>query len=491
MQLKDSIKFLAKDSAVYGLAGAITKFLAIFTAPILTRVLTKGEYGSINVITSYLSVFAAFLILGQDSSIARFFYDKGEDKEYRIKIASIGFFIQVIATVIMIILFFIFGDNVGNIIFDNNKELVYYWKLGIIYVPASMLMSFSNNIFKWTFKKNKYLLITLGNGIFNVILTITLVVVFKYRILGVIFSLVISSNIFALLGLFLNREYISLKSLGEKDSFKIFKEMLKYGAPFTIVMIISMLMPSIDRTFLLRYVSIETIGEYAVSTRVSSLLLIVVSAFQIAFGPYLYSIWKNDDAPKIIGDLFRIYFLLLTVFAVLGVVFGDIIIYLFASMKYESAILVIPLLMLAVIIEGLVQFTTIGISWSKKTYYFLIVQVIGLISIFSFNFLLTQKFGVFGATMSLLLSRLIMNIIYYFISKRYYPLRYEFMKIFLIFLFSIFAYGASIYNYYDKSLFTYLLKYFIMILFFVLSFRFGFNKDERNNVILFIKNILG
>ena len=56
------------------------------------------------------------------------------------------------------------------------------------------------------------------------------------------------------------------------------KEMLVYGLPFAVIIIIVALLPSVDRLFLLRFVNMDLIGEYSVALKIAGLLYLVVNA---------------------------------------------------------------------------------------------------------------------------------------------------------------------------------------------------------------------
>ena len=71
---KSAIKFLIKDSAIYGLAGAVNKIIAVLSTPIILRFLSKEEFGIASTVMGGTVFFIGFILLGMDSSIARFFF---------------------------------------------------------------------------------------------------------------------------------------------------------------------------------------------------------------------------------------------------------------------------------------------------------------------------------------------------------------------------------------------------------------------------------
>ena len=110
-------------------------------------------------------------------------------------------------------------------------------------IPATAFLLFSNNLFKWSFQRNKYLIISIGNAVTTVSLTLIFVLIYDMNISGVILAPVLSSSIFSLLGLYLGRGYLTTKNIWDV---KLAKEMLKYGLPFAGIMIIGSFLPSVD-----------------------------------------------------------------------------------------------------------------------------------------------------------------------------------------------------------------------------------------------------
>lgn len=475
--LKDSIKFLVKDTAVYGLAGAVTKFIAIFTVPILARVLTKDEFGTISTVIAITAVFVGFFSLGQDSAIARWFYDKDStDSNYRVKITTTGFCIQFIATLIFCICVFFFDDSIGGIVFGGNSELISYWKICLLSLPATSFLLFSNNLFKWTFQRNKYLFLTLGNSLVSVSLTLLLVVQFRMGIMGAIIAPVISSNIFAVIGLFMNRKYIKISKVGDLS---LIIEMVKYGLPFALIIIVSALLPSVDRLFLVRLVSMNTLGEYSISLKLSGLLFMVIAAFRISFGPYAFSIWKKPESQELFSKLLTVYFSFLLIVGVSISVFGDIVISIFASNKYAQSILVLPILLIAYAVIGLRSFSLLGILWSKKTSFNLITTISQFLVLLLCNFLFVETYTIYGTAFSLLVSNIFYIILTFYLSQRYYPIRVAWAKIVTLFVFAIFVHLSVILDYYCNGISFLLLKYAGFFTFVIFSFFVVTQKQDR------------
>ena len=79
----NKLKFLAKDSVVYGMAGALSKLFSLISLPILTRCFTVSEYGIVDLFATILTTFSLLVVFGQDSGVARYFYEYKSNQERR------------------------------------------------------------------------------------------------------------------------------------------------------------------------------------------------------------------------------------------------------------------------------------------------------------------------------------------------------------------------------------------------------------------------
>ncbi|MGA9267138.1 MAG: oligosaccharide flippase family protein, partial [Rhodomicrobium sp.] len=88
------LRFLAKDAAVYGIGGALTKLLSLITFPLLARHFSVQDFGLIDLLNTAVLLLSVLLAFGLDSAVARFFYEN-EEIDYRRQIVSQALTFQV------------------------------------------------------------------------------------------------------------------------------------------------------------------------------------------------------------------------------------------------------------------------------------------------------------------------------------------------------------------------------------------------------------
>ena len=79
---------LASQSALYGLAGAIGKALALLTVPLLTRMLTPADYGLADLANTFAALFAMTVGFAGDIPAARLVGSASHDAERRSILSS-------------------------------------------------------------------------------------------------------------------------------------------------------------------------------------------------------------------------------------------------------------------------------------------------------------------------------------------------------------------------------------------------------------------
>jgi|GEM_PF-5315580 len=308
--LAGHLRFLLKDTAVYGLAGAVAKLLAIFTVPILTRLFSTSEYGLIDAITIVGTVFIPAVILGQDSSIGRFYYDTDDRRERR-EIVSTGLSVQMAFSALVAAAQFILAAPILDAYLRSTAE-VDCMRLMALALPATVLVRNTQNLLKWTFRRRRYLVLTLGITVVNVAATLFLVLVARLGVTGVFYANLFAQAAFAGTGMWFCRDLIAARFNWRPW----LKPMVLFGLPYTLVGIADAVFPSVDRFFIARYLTLDSLGIYSVGMKVASLLMLVVTGFQTAWGPFAYATYRQPGA----NQTFARILLLFTYVGCLGVV---------------------------------------------------------------------------------------------------------------------------------------------------------------------------
>src|SRR5437773_2322272 len=90
MALGEQVKRLGRHTAIYGLGGLVSRFLAVLLLPLYTHYLGTVGFGKIETIVALTTVLVIVLRLGITSAFFRFYFDS-EDQARRVLVVRTSF----------------------------------------------------------------------------------------------------------------------------------------------------------------------------------------------------------------------------------------------------------------------------------------------------------------------------------------------------------------------------------------------------------------
>jgi O-antigen/teichoic acid export membrane protein len=416
------LKFLARDAFLYGGASAISRALGLITFPILARHFSVAEYGVLDfffVLASLLTIFAVF---GQDSAVGRFFYDT-EDRETRRQIVSQSFGLQLAWCCAFVGFAWILSDKLTGALISapQSDQLL---RIVLLQVPFALIVNFAVNLLKWSFDRKRFLIMSLGSALTQATLMVGALLVFDADIMGVLLVSLLTSVLFAGLGLYFVRDWFTspwrLDHAGG---------LLKFAAPFGVICIIGVLSPTLERSLIDQTLRPEDLGLYAAAIKIAALLGLGISAFQTAWGPFSIALHRAADAEKTYNLVLRCFTLLVlpSVF-ILGAASYPLLIVL-ASPAYAAASAIVLPLALGLAVQAISWIVEIGISISKKSYLqlpaFLAALLITLLGILW----LAPQLGLTGVAIAVLAGHAIRAVICAALAQRVYPIPWVYLPV--------------------------------------------------------------
>lgn len=482
--LKERLKFILKDTAIYGIANALSKFLAFLTLPIIIQAINPADFGIWNLLTMLGSIITAVLIFGMDSAVIRYYFDDNSMQHHR-KIFSHGLFLQFSSVVIFSLIglflpqFFLKTINVSNS-YETALMIIFIW------VPANVFSQYFQNWFKWSFQRIHFLILSLGLALTNLIFLFIYLKTSHLDLKMILLINAISYWLFVLVGLWWCRSYLEFKI----DKL-LLKKLILYGYPMMLVMLISVLAPSLDRIFLARYLDADQLGIYSFCQKLSIIMMVAVAAFQTAFGPFSFSLWEKPDAKQTFSR-FQSYYIIVAGIIALGICsFSKQIVLIVGNANYLGSEKFLPFLVLGVLIYGLYSFSSIGIFYSKKMLINLLALSIGLTVNVGMNFLLIPQYKEYGAAIGFLSGNAVLVFTAYFFSRKFYSIDYSVYKdSFKMILLASMMITSNI-PIHENTLYDSLLKAFVLISCFTLISFFLLKKNEKEFVYRKIKFYLG
>lgn len=262
---------------------------------------------------------------------------------------------------------------------------------------------------------------SVGRHLLNLVLKVVLLRA-GWGVEGVLWSDLVATGAFVLALLPTLRGHVTLTF-----ATRLLRDALGFGLPKVPHGLFVQIQNLADRKILDLFVSRADVGLYQMGYQLGTAVKFPLSAFEPAWGPFLYAEIKRPDAPRTIARLatvaFALFALCATAVASLG---GEALALLTPfSPEFRAAAPVIPVVACAYLLHGVFLLTSVGIGVSKRArYYPLITAVVAAVNIAS-NLLLIPRFGMMGAAWATLASYAVMAALGAVISQRLYPIPFE------------------------------------------------------------------
>lgn len=426
MEIFTHLRQLGRDTVFYGLGSVLGKFIGLFLFPIYTRTLTQEAFGEQDLVFTAIIVTSYVLALGLDAGTARHYFD-AETPADRTKILSTWLWFQVCTSVPICMLLIGFAEPLCTAIF-NDPALAPFLRVGLATLPFTLVTSVALLSLRLTFQSHKFAIISAAGVLVHGLAAICLVAILRMGVMGVFLAYLIASVFRAALGIgFTHRHFRPVFSKSW------LMPILAFGVPLVPASLSLWVLNYSNRYFLVRFGTLSDIALLGVGVRVSSIVTLGISAFQIAWGPFAYSLMNDESLARATYSRVLTYFLLVSFVGTVGVgVFAREAVLVLATPSYESSASVVSWLCYGSIAWGASYIVGIGYGIAKKSYHATISTLLAAVVNTGLNFLLIPKWGIAGAAASSMWGSLTALVYGYCAAQRYLPVKYEFRKVFTL-----------------------------------------------------------
>jgi O-antigen/teichoic acid export membrane protein len=470
--LKKLIKQLAGESIIYGMSSVVTKFIGVFLVPFYTSVFTPADYGVLNIVNSFFFFFGILVVFALDNSAARWYYDTDDVEDQKNTIAS-WFYFQLIMSFLVFILIFLFSKVLAKIILNNEQSDFF------IYPALSLLFTILPGIVaNWLRMQRKALqtvFFSIGLSLITITLTIYFVLILKKGILGIIYANLIANIVASIYVILILRKWL----LPRYFDFLRLKLMLKYALPL-IPTTVAFWVLNNSSAFVIQYFYNQSeVGLYQLGMTIASGVAIFVTAFQMAWGPFAFSIIKNENAKNTYAMMLNVYSIFFTSIALLIALFSLEILKIFTNKSYYGAAIVAGILSFNGIIYGYSYILGIGNNIEKNNKPLAISVFFGAIITFILYLILVPLIGKEGAAISTTLGYIVVPIFVYKKAQKVYKIEFNVNLTIFISIIGICIYSISLFFESNNILMIILLKLLLIFIYFAIVFLLIKKFDEN------------
>ncbi len=424
MTLRSRMRTLSSQSLVYGLSGALTKVVGLVIVPILLRIFTPADYAVIDLVTAFTSIIAATLILGSDSAVAFYFYRQKDEESKRALVSTWLYFQFALNTIAGIGLFLLSGPLAHWVLGSDPRDKTYLQLIAGVF-PLSSSFSYALEILRLQLRPRRYLVVSVINILTGFALTLIVVVALHRGLTGVYVSSALTNVVAFVAAIWAVRGRLS-----RRFSLRMLRQVLAYGVPLVPISVASWAIGQSNRFFIKAHTGMADVGLYSAGNKVSQLMLLAVTAFSLAWGPFAFSISEEPDARRTYARVLTFYVAVMGWFALVLSLFAPLVLEV-GRPAYVRAYQVVPFLTTSYLITGAYYIVAVGTSLSKKTINLTWPTVAGGAVTVAVNALVVPipYFSLVGGALATLCGNAVLVWLVYWVSQRLYPIPFELRRV--------------------------------------------------------------
>lgn len=433
------LKKLAGETAIYGLSTILARVLNFIFVPIYTRLLTTADYGIATEFLSYIAILQVVLTMGMETGCLRFANQSDRPR----KAFSTALLTMLPVAVVFFICTLWWSGDIASWLGYNGYRICVIYLGGILAIDSftSILFArlrFEYHAVKFTVFKSVKIGAELG---FNLLLFffapayfaanpdswwlnfVSATPDFSYILFAIFMSCVVCLLLFI-------PDMLKIKF---RFSMELWRKMMMYSLPLMIAGLPGVANDFIDR-ILFRYFSPagivwqEQLGVFQAGVKLAVIMSLFVQMFRYAAEPFFFAEKKNRSSPISYAVVMN-HFTAFCVFIFLCVMFYMDIIGLLLGKDFRSGLNVVPIMLGAYVLLGLAFNLSMWYKLSGKTQFAIYITSAGLVVTLLVNVLFMPYYGYLAAAWGHFLSYLVMVLLSAWLGAKYYPIPYNWPKI--------------------------------------------------------------
>jgi len=420
--LVHQLRRLGRHSAIYGIGGLVSRVIAVILLPLYTRYLTPADYGKIETLLALTTVMGLVLRAGITSAFFRFYFDVSDDAG-RLRVLRTSFWFTMGGGTLGLLLLLVLADPVSSLLFGTTHAANLVRAAGVA-LWATVNYEQMTSLFRVEERSVAFVCASLANVFITIGLTLLLVVRLDQGALGVIVGNFSGTLIVYLALLGYRRE-----QLGLQFDRGLLREMNHFGLPLVPTALFLWVTNFADRLFLVKLAGVSEAGLYSVGVRVASAMVLLLTAFRMAWPAFAYSIRDEREARRTYAFVLT-YLTVVTAWASLALtLLSPWLVDLLAAPRFAESARVVGPLAFATVSYGAYIVIAIGIGRARRTQFNWVVTGAAAAINTALNFALIPSYGMMGAAVATVAAYTVMAIAMAWWSQRVYPVPYQWRRV--------------------------------------------------------------
>lgn len=480
----DRLKQLARHSAVYSINSITEKAVGVILIPLMTGYFSRGEFGNWDLLDNTINILAEVFLFGLATVIIFFNNPKEYPYEKKSSFFTLTFFLFFISIIFILIVeaaisFNLFPINIrGNIL---NVLRVASYIIGVRTINGFILgkLRADEKSVQYTLAYSAKLFIRTALIVFFMLFT-------EQKWEGIFYASLIAETVCFIILL-----PVLAKNISIKFNFPALNASLKIGSALVLSTIGFNILNLSDRYIIKILIGEDSVGLYGLGYRSAGILnMFIILPFTLTLLPATYKIYKQKDDKRYFSKLMTYSSFFFTWGFVALSLFSKEIIKIFGQNEsYQSAYLVMPLILLGYVFSGMRLNASLGMMLTKNTKYIGITTLVAAAVNIALNFIFIPRYGIIAAAVNTLIAYILFFFLTLYKSNQFYKIPFEYWK-----LLTLIAVGTTlaslIYFFPVMNLFiTIIVKLAIIISFPFIIYFFNFYEKAELDILLSRKKL--
>ena len=418
--LAAQMKRLGRHSAVYGVGGIVSRVLAVFLLPLYTRYLDTADLGAVGLIVALSAVLVTVLRLGISSAFFRFYFDSTDPAQRRLVVRT-SFWFTIASATAGLAAGVLLAEPIADLLGLDDANLV---RAGFVGIWAQMNYEQLTSLFRAEERSTAFVAASLANIAVTIAATVLLVVVWEQGALGVIVG-----NFTGTLVVYLALLAVHREQLGLEFSRPLLREMNRFGIPLVPAALALIAVNFSDRFFLVHLASLSDVGLYEIGVRIASAMVLLLTAFRMAWPAFAYSIEDDAEAKRTYAYVLTY---LVTIASWLALALGLLAPWLVRLLTtpefYEGERVVAPLAFGGMAYAAYIVMA-IGVGRAKRTQFNWAITGLAAVVNVALNLILIPPYGIMGAAVATVAAYVVMFLGMTWYAQRVFPVPYQWRRV--------------------------------------------------------------
>ena len=361
------MKALLKKFGSFSIGPVIGALLGFLTLPLVTHFITLDEYGRTSMFFTAQNTVSLLVYLGLDQAFVREFH---LEKDRMSRLLSNALRIPLLLSLLLSAVLLIWSDWFSVLLFDNPGERLAIAALAALF-PFMVIEQFT--MLKIRMEENGvlYSLFSIALKAWTLLFTLLLLFRWERSFRSVILAATLAEIVNSVTVMAVSLRKMEL--LRQETDLALQKRMLRYGLPLVPAYAIGWILSSMDRVMLRAISSYEELGLYTGAFKIVAVMGVLQTCFTLFWTPVAIRWFEQKADLRCFDAVCRLVAVLMTGIGLMVLLCKDLVAFILGE-SFRSAIYIFPFLLLYPIMYTESETTMLGISFSRKTSYNILVS---------------------------------------------------------------------------------------------------------------------